>query len=208
MNSLDNFKIYTWCNSLDKYDYWLSRNKEYCQQYGYDYEIFTDRTIAKFTPTWEKVVYAKKLLSEHDMIMWIDADAHFVSEHADDFRKFLVELKKPLTISEDKGYQRYDQVNAGVFILKNEPWSHDFLDLWDQNSKFERKYFELGQTLGKIWRFQDQNALRWMFLNNLNNIESNSEIIKYGKLQSFANYNGYIYHTAGRGDKMKQIKPF
>jgi hypothetical protein len=102
----------------------LKSHKKYCEKHNYDY--ITDETIFDDTrhPSWSKIKLIQKYLPNYEYLLWIDADAMITNY---DIVAESLLSDKFLLISSD-----WNGINAGVFIIRNDPMSFDFLDdVWN-----------------------------------------------------------------------------
>lgn len=193
--------VTTWFDKACEYDgYFLDRNRYFCKEQGVDFIHSSERTLQDLRPHWERIPLVKKHLPNYDYVLWVDGDAHVTG-------KPLVELvgQNHLLIGKDIDREPdLHRVNSGVFLLKNTPWSFKLLDEWLKlGPRASLKYKRHERTLGKRYRFQDQGALRWMFLNDLLDIKSNATVLPYGDLQHFSQKTSYVVHYAGPRGKRR-----
>jgi hypothetical protein len=129
-------------------------NRLYCSKYNIEYYSLTDDNHIKSNNEnralqWYKIKFTKEILqsSNHDYIIFADADAVFVN-HNKDIRDIINQYpSKELIISNDFGP---DIVNTGVMIFKNTPWSINFLErIWTSGTSIAR-----GNYLNGIWHEQ------------------------------------------------------
>lgn len=90
---------------------------------------------------WSKVIALSNHLEEYDWLFWLDSDALIMNT---DIRlESLIDDQFDLIIARDcNGY-----VNTGSFLIKNSPWSKEFLVQW-----YDEKY------KNGFGRFQDNGA--------------------------------------------------
>jgi len=98
-----------------------AKNKEYADKHGYSYECrCEDSPIHYF---FYKFHLIKEKLPLYDYILWIDSDA-FIVNHSKTIQDFIPdEPSKIITLVIDQ-----ENINTGVFILKNDPTSFEILN--------------------------------------------------------------------------------
>ena len=111
-------------------------NKKYCNRWGYDFKII-NHDISEIPPYWLRVKDLVELLkSNYDIICYMDVDAAF-NDHD-------IELTQLLKYIEDTADKTYDIfigsdvaeekiLNSGVFIVKNNKWTRQFIKTWLNN---------------------------------------------------------------------------
>jgi hypothetical protein len=105
-------------------------NKErYCRQHGY---LLFDESSSLDTsrpPSWSKIRAAQRLLTEEncEWVFWMDADTVIMNSaiRIEDFLP-LPDSGIDLLLTRQKG----DSWNAGAWLVRNTPWSLEFLDHW------------------------------------------------------------------------------
>ena len=172
-------------------------NKVYCTKYGYDLiksheKMYKDRHAA-----WERLPLIFKHIEQYDYVIWIDADAHF---YVDSPCISTIINKYPtqhFIFSGDINGKLPGEINTGVVIVKNDPASIPFLNEWAYNADLYKK-----NPFPKWW---DQGVVRYMYKNNMLDIQKNSVTIPYGVLQHFYEHElskfvlqkPFIHHSAG-----------
>ena len=113
--NMDNLLEMTWPNK-----------KEYCEKHGYHLFDESENLDTTRPPSWSKVVAARRLLTqEHcDWVFWMDADTVIMNSNQR-VQDFLPETQDFVIAPEKRG-----GYNAGVWVIKNTPWSIRFLDEW------------------------------------------------------------------------------
>eukprot|EP01084_Bolivina_argentea_P079961 144902_1 len=135
----------------------------YCQINGYSLILLTKRIFnykykANITynnwmkgATYQKPFLLNKFLSYYDWILYVDYDTIFV--HCINYRIEDIIINHAYylhnnnnnnnnnnTISIILGGERFATINAGVFIIKNNEWSHKFLSNWMYIENNAEKY--------------------------------------------------------------------
>ena len=129
-------------------------NRTYCEKHNIEYFVQTSKeeigaTLNGRAVQWYKIPFLQQVLttSDHDYIIYLDADAVVVKPEKD-IRDIINEnLDSDLIIARDFGP---DLVNTGVMIFKNTPWSIDFLErVWEAGDHISR-----GKYKTHIWHEQ------------------------------------------------------
>jgi len=206
-------------------------NKEgYSKKHDYDFKFHKGR-LSNRHPGWDKIVLLREVLStnEYDYVVWVDNDAFITNpEIRFDFICNTNPNKKLIIASEDN-YRNvisltpnlnYDDlsnlriINTGVFILKNDEWSHNFLnDVWETksntNNGIKSSHREIldNKFTYDYWPFE-QGPIHIVLS------KSNSEdykIVKSETLNKFR-YNhkkhNFICHFVGEGSNDVSIKSY
>lgn len=114
--------------------------KRYAERNGIDAMVL--HNIASDRPApWNKVLVIKELFARgYEFVFWVDADAIFV-----DFTrniKDVIESDKNLYLVKHM-IDSSDVPNTGAFLLKNNEWSHSFLDMiWGKREYIDHKWWE------------------------------------------------------------------
>lgn len=153
-------------------------NSRYCAAHGHQYirQVYENTSTH---PSVEKLFVVQRHLQAHDWIAWIDSDACII-DHRKDIADFTDTQKNLVTSGHELGFDlrgerirvRLDDqeagINGGVFLLRNCPWSHDFLQTWINLCK-----------LGSEMRcaFWEQGILQWMLIENICNLQDNISLI-------------------------------
>lgn len=137
-------------------------NKKYCDEKGYTYFCEKDnlkiRTISGDRSLhWYKIKLVQEILGigNFDYILFLDADAVFsdFNKNIEDF----IDENYNIVFAEDIGH--HSSMNTGVFLVKNNEWTKNFLNIW--------------WTSGEIYKGKDSE--------NLPIMEENLEKIGYFK---------------------------
>jgi len=112
-------------------------NQKYCEEKGYQYycEKDNDKIIKALngrSPTWYKPTLVNELLNTFnpDYILFLDIDA-VVSDFNQNIEDF-IDNKYDLIFTKD--FSHHSAVNAGIFIIKNNKWSKNFLKTWENSA--------------------------------------------------------------------------
>lgn len=200
--------VVTWHDDGFEYGgYFHEKNKANCDKFGHDFTTSSERKVPDLPPHWERIPMCIELLPKYDYLMWLDADAHLLDKDVSELTAYTTEN---LLIGKDADTQEeHHHINSGVFILRNTPWSFKFLEKWiELGPEASGKYRAHGLKVSpkKRYKFRDQGALRWMFLNNLENINIHALVLPYGELQHFSKPVSYVLHYAGPSGKRRLKK--
>ena len=89
--------------------------------------------------SWSKIPLLQKYLHGHDYLFWLDADVMIMNPERkiEDFIKLLPD-DKFLFIGRD-----LNNLNAGIFVLRNCPLAHEFLaDVWSKTQYINHPWWE------------------------------------------------------------------
>jgi len=177
-------------------------NKLYCDKYNFDI-IFSNEPVFKDRhPVWERLPLILKHIEKYDYVIWIDGDAFFYihSNILDIIKKY---TDMDFIFSKDIDWSHHDgnYLNAGFFIVKNTPYSIEFINKWSYDDEL------YSQNPTPYWR--EQGVLNYMYNNNILNIQNKCVCLTYGILQHFfVNEYGcdwakepYVLHLSGQGNE-------
>ena len=120
-------------NNISYGSYSETINQKYCDEKGYTYicekntnkikSISEDRSLH-----WGKVKLVQELLNTNnfDYILFLDADA-IISDFSQNIEDF-IDNEYNMIFAEDIGH--HSSMNTGVFLVKNNEWSKNFLNIW------------------------------------------------------------------------------
>lgn len=171
-------------------------NKKYCEKNNLEIIVENNNKYKNRHPAWERLPLLLDNISKFDYLIWIDADAFFYN-NADSIVNLINNNSNVNFIfSQDVGN---NNINSGVFIVKNSQYSIDFLTKW----AYDEELFEIN-PYPQWW---DQGVLIYMYDKNILNIKENSVLIEYGILQHFY-YNDklnntLILHLANRSNEKR-----
>lgn len=97
--------------------------KQYCHSMGYTFIRHTALLNKNLHPSWNKLIAIQQHLKECDWLFWVDADALIVNQKIK-LEEILAscDTSKDILFSSD-----LNGLCAGVFFIKNTPWSHEFI---------------------------------------------------------------------------------
>ena len=172
-------------------------NKKYCDKNNIELIRCNERRHSTRHPAWERIPLILKYINDYDYVMWIDADAFFYNDANNILDIINDNINYNFIFSNDIGN---NNINTGVYIVKNSQYSIDFLTRWlyDEDLYKNNKH--------PYW--WDQGVLIDMFNQNILDIKNNCIIIDYGVLQHFYEdetipNKSFIFHLAGRSREIR-----
>jgi len=167
-------------------------NKKYSEKYNLEIILSNKKKLYNRHSAWERLPLLLENILNFDYLIWIDADAFFYNDATNIVDVINDNRDVNFIFSKDLGN---NNINTGIFIVKNSQYSIDFLTRWlyDKNLYKNNPY--------PYW--WDQGVLIDMFNKNILNIKQNSIQFEYGILQHFTENDKlinktYIFHLAGR----------
>jgi len=179
-------------------------NKNYCEKYNLSFICSNTSFYIDRHPAWERIPLLLNNIHNYDYLIWIDADAFFYN-HANNITNIINNYNNyNFIFSNDISN---NNINSGVFIVKNTQYSIDFLNKWGYDTDLYNN-----NPYPYWW---DQGVLIHMYNNNILDIKNNSKLIDFGILQEFnlnddLNNNTFVCHLAGRShiDRFKILIDF
>jgi len=173
-------------------------NKKYCEKYNLDIIVSNEKKYENRPPAWEKLPLLLEHISNYDYVIWVDADAFFYSDANNIIDVISLYSETHFIFSKDVGGN--NNINSGIFIVKNSQYSKDFLTKWAYDIELYVK-----NPVPDWW---EQGVLIYMFNKNILGINLNSVQIKYGVLQHFHEHDKikdttHILHLAGKTNSMR-----
>lgn len=114
-------------------DFTSSHNLVYCQNWGYDFRVYTQDFEQLVHPAWSKIIFVQDALKDYEWVFWIDADAVFTN--------FSLDIERYIQLGADLFLAKEikDVFNTGVFLIRRNEWSFWLLgELWKmRNDKHE-----------------------------------------------------------------------
>lgn len=169
-------------------------NEQYCTQHGLDFIVSHEKTYGeKRHAAYEKIPLVLRHLPDYDYVVWVDADACFYPDDAWNIRKVIQQHPNhDFIFSLDKVGEN---INTGVFFVKNTDYSVGFLSLW----AYDEDLYQHNSV--PLW--WDQGILVDMVDKNVENIRKHSISLPYGVLQHFGTEETfspppYLLHLAGK----------
>lgn len=176
-------------------------NKKYCEKYNLKLILSNEKRLNNRHPAWERLPLLLDHILNFDYLIWIDADAFFyydanniidiINKNSNVNFIFSTDISNDIVCN---------NVNTGIFIVKNCQYSMDFLNRWlyDEDLYKNNHY--------PFW--WDQGVLIDMFDQNILNIKENCIQLEYGILQHFYENDklvnkSYVYHLAGRSETVR-----
>lgn len=172
-------------------------NKMYCDKNNIELIRCNERRHSNRHPAWERIPLILKYINDYDYVMWIDADAFFYNDANNIVDIINVNRNYNFIFSNDIGN---DNINTGVYIVKNSQYSIDFLSRW----LYDEDLYKNNRYPG----WWDQGVLIEMFNQNILDIKNNCKIFDYGVLQHFfegeiLSNKPFIIHFAGRSREFR-----
>ena len=187
-------------------------NKKYCDEKGYTYFCEKDNdkinsSLDTRAPTWYKPKLAEDVIAQlnPDYILFLDIDA-IISDFNQNIEDF-IDSNYNMIFAEDVGH--HSIMNAGVFLLKNNEWSRNFLKTWwdsaeNYKGKDARDLSIMEENLEKVGYFKqalwhDQTCLTMLYESD-KDIENNIKVIS-NRLFNHREYNegNFIFHAFAYG---------
>ena len=166
-------------------------NEKYCQKNGLSYKKDHIRRMPDRHQSWEKLYLTELCLTtlDYDYYIWVDADAFFFIESPNIVN--LIEQHPDFDFIFSADINSETNINCGVFIVKNNQYSLQFIRLWTSPEYF---------TDTNLW---EQTSLQKMWFDNIFEIQSHGIILPFGVMQRFSDTDNklpkpYILHSAGR----------
>jgi hypothetical protein len=187
-------------------------NKKYCDEKGYTYFCEKDdnkinSSLDTRAPTWYKPKLAEDIISQFnpDYILFLDIDA-IISDFNQNIEDF-IDSNYNMVFAEDVGH--HSVMNAGVFLLKNNEWSRNFLKTWwdsaeNYKGKDARDLSIMEENLEKVGYFKqalwhDQTCLTMLYESN-EDVKNNIKVIS-NRSFNYREYNkdNFIFHAFAYG---------
>jgi hypothetical protein len=112
----------------------------YARRHGHEFVALHERLAGGRPPAWDKVELLRALVDEHDLVVWVDADA-LVLDDAPDIRSALVPGAF-LHVVEHRA-RRSRIPNSGVMALRGGHRSAQFLErVWAQRRFVHDRWWE------------------------------------------------------------------
>lgn len=125
--------------------------RNYAAQTGHDFKIF-DLPDTGRPPAWGKIPVIRSALSEsdHEFVMWVDADACFVRSDRDIANEMKPGMDLYLVFHRIAVHSFFpgvhaaiDRPNSGVMVLRKSEWSFRFLDkIWGMTQYLNHGWWE------------------------------------------------------------------
>ena len=172
-------------------------NKIYCDKNNIELIRCNKRRHSNRHPAWERIPLILKYINDYDYVMWIDADA-FLYNDANNIVDIINDNRNYHFIFSNDIYN--NNINTGVYIVKNSQYSIDFLTRWLYDEDLYKN--------NKYPHWWDQGVLIEMFNQNILDIKNNCIIFDYGVLQHFyaeekLPNKPFIFHLAGQSSESR-----
>ena len=134
-------------NRISFSQYTLTSFRQYAEKWGYSFYFYQKPPATSYNIYWAKIRVMMDLLQEgkHDWYVWIDDDIFITNPDISleqlihDYGKqahFIIGAHKTCPVLEN-------DVNTGVFMVKNSEWSRNFLQqIWDIGEGKPKNYWE------------------------------------------------------------------
>ena len=128
-------KLVRWRNFDSLLDMTWPNKQSYCDKHGYI--LYNESMVLDPSrpPSWSKIRAVRRLLTEEkcDWVFWLDADTVIMNsqKRIEDFLP-LPDSSVDLIIT----IQKHKNWNAGAWLIRNTPWSIEFLDTWWNKREF------------------------------------------------------------------------
>lgn len=128
-------KLVRWRNFDSLLDMTWPNKQSYCDKHGYILYNESMTLDPSRPPSWSKILAVRRLLTEEqcDWVYWMDADTVIMNSNKriEDFLP-LPDSSADLILS----VQKQNSWNAGAWLIRNTPWSIEFLDTWWNKKDF------------------------------------------------------------------------
>jgi hypothetical protein len=174
-------------------------NKLYCEKYNLEIILSNKPRYNNRHPAWERLPLLLENITNFDYLIWIDSDAFFYNDANNIIDIINSNKNVNFIFSNDIGD---NNINSGIFIVKNSQYSIDFLTKWAYDEELYKN-----NPYPYWW---DQGVLVDMWNKNILDIQNNSSVIKYGILQHFflddkRDNETYVFHLAGKKNIIRYI---
>ena len=190
---------------------------KYCELHGYKAIFDTETTSDRF-PTWNKILSLRKHLYQYDYICFLDTDIFVMNidtKIEDQIEDQIEDKNIYISTMPDFNNGKETHLSTSAFIIKNSPWSKDFLDhLWNTtdflNTYYPPDKVETLSTRGFGGIYHEQSAFSYLY-------DISSEVRKNVKIMPFCWFNhrevnysqgDFLIHFARQKDKLKRMKNF
>jgi hypothetical protein len=181
-------------------------NKKYCEKYKIEIIVSHEKNYRDRHSAWERLPFLIANIEKYDYLIWIDADAFFYNDATNICDVINNNSSHDFIFSKDLNQKT---INTGFFIVKNTPYSVNFLTKWayDKNLYYNNPFPE----------WWDQGVLVDMMEKNDLDINNHCVSFEYGVLQHFFDYEiaqssnkPFVFHLAGRShnERLKVSKKY
>jgi len=174
-------------------------NKKYCEKYNIDIIVSHTNKYFRRHSAWARLPLILDNIEKYDYLIWIDADALLYNDATNIIDIIKENIDYNFIFSNDIGN---NNINTGIFIVKNTQYSIDFLHKWAYDNDLY-----VNNSYPGWW---DQGVLIDMFNQNILDIKNNSVSLEYGILQHFYEneLSGFskkplVFHLAGRSNEVR-----
>lgn len=131
----------------------IENKRAYAAKHGYDFICLTDLIDPTRPVTWNQIAALKQVMEKgkHKWVFWCDADALIMN--------FAVKIEELIydqfdwIISLDQALARY---HSGQMLLKNSPWTREFLERIYQDKRYKDVWRGELRSLVELWHEDPQ----------------------------------------------------
>lgn len=119
--------------------------EDYAARHGYDLVVEQEPVAPERPLSWSKIPLLRRALADHDVAVWVDADAIFVDTSAD-----LADELEPdrFLYFVQHRFGDLDAGNCGVLMLRSSWEAEEFLDrVWSMTQFLDHPWWEQGAVL-------------------------------------------------------------
>lgn len=139
----------------------LDNHRAYAQKHGYRILDASSLIDTSRPPAWSKIKAVQQLLQDDqhcDWVFWLDADM-VVMNSSVSVESFLPDLTDEPSMDLLVTYDRRLTANSGSWLIRNTPWSMEFLERWWELKTWVRSpglslsgdNAAFGHLVGEIW---------------------------------------------------------
>ena len=179
-------------------------NKAYCDKHGLDFIVSYEKTYTDRHAAYEKVPLLLKHIQSYDYVIWIDADAFFYLNMPSIVGLIETYPDKDFIFSQDIPPNYHSIINTGIFIVKNSPYSIEFLKKWAYDEELYKN-----NPQPHVW---EQGIFNAMNDANVLDIQNRSECCHYGLLQHFFEHESnlfsrqpFIFHMTRKNSEEREL---
>jgi len=171
----------------------------YCNKHGYTY-IFQKKYNSNLPIYWHKLLFVRDHLSEYDYVMWLDSDTII---YDDNIRLEVLLNDKHIYLGSTYPGTIFSEYNAGIFIIRNSPEGHSFINdclenyLSNKDCMKNGRHVLKGKWAGICYEQGVMNYMARFIWKHKNNTRS----IPYNIFMSnnIIEESGFILHLCGEG---------
>jgi hypothetical protein len=193
--------------------------QEYCELHKYKFKVFDhSKTDNRISPYWIRINDMKNILEsepENTIVVYLDLDAvvnpKFFNIGITDFIDTLdIKTKKTWNIyaATDPALYNYE-MNTGILIMRNTPWTRKFVSLWFDNypKDFWKKQNDKWNCKDCVWAGDEyeQGMLNRLYTRNVLDSKEYILPIDYSILgNTEINETSFMLHFMGKSDTNRE----